>query len=579
MENAMEASYVAMVTGRAPAELRIENVQIVDVLSGEIRKGTVCVGAGRILGFSEMEAREVVDGQGAYLIPGLIDGHVHIESSMLCPARFAELILPFGTTTVVADPHEIANVKGMDGLRYMLEASRELPLSVRVMLSSCVPALPVEDSGAVLEAADLAPLLADPDVGGLAEMMNVPGLLGGAPDVLEKIAVAQASGKVIDGHAPMLSGAGLDAYAALGVNTDHECTTPEELQERVARGMYVLMREGSAGREVKKLLPGVTPANQRRCLFCTDDRQPADILERGHINGILRLAVENGLDPVDAVRMATLNAAECYGLRDRGAIAPGLRADLVLVKDLKDFDVLACWAGGELVARNGKMARSLAMLDPGVLKSSVNLAPLPAKPFTVNVPSGRARVIGLLEHSLITECRVQDVAVREGGEVVLADNPGLLKIAVIERHHATGKMGVGLLDAQYGLKGGAIATTIAHDSHNIVVAGDDEDDMLLAVREMERIGGGIVMVSGGRVLAELPLPIGGLMSDEPAEAVANRLRELLKLAHEHYHIWEGADAFMTLSFLALPVIPHFKITARGLFDMGTFSFVDVDAEK
>ena len=579
MENAMEASYVAMVTGRAPAELRIENVQIVDVLSGEIRKGTVCVGAGRILGFSEMEAREVVDGQGAYLIPGLIDGHVHIESSMLCPARFAELILPFGTTTVVADPHEIANVKGMDGLRYMLEASRELPLSVRVMLSSCVPALPVEDSGAVLEAADLAPLLADPDVGGLAEMMNVPGLLGGAPDVLEKIAVAQASGKVIDGHAPMLSGAGLDAYAALGVNTDHECTTPEELQERVARGMYVLMREGSAGREVKKLLPGVTPANQRRCLFCTDDRQPADILERGHINGILRLAVENGLAPVDAVRMATLNAAECYGLRDRGAIAPGLRADLVLVKDLKDFDVLACWAGGELVARDGKMARSLAMLDPGVLKSSVNLAPLPAKPFTVNVPSGRARVIGLLEHSLITECRVQDVAVREGGEVVLTDNPGLLKIAVIERHHATGKMGVGLLDAQYGLKGGAIATTIAHDSHNIVVAGDDEDDMLLAVREMERIGGGIVMVSGRRVLAELPLPIGGLMSDEPAEAVANRLRELLKLAHEHYHIWEGADAFMTLSFLALPVIPHFKITARGLFDMGTFSFVDVDAEK
>ena len=579
MENAMEASYVAMVTGRAPAELRIENVQIVDVLSGEIRKGTVCVGAGRILGFSEMEAREVVDGQGAYLIPGLIDGHVHIESSMLCPARFAELILPFGTTTVVADPHEIANVKGMDGLRYMLEASRELPLSVRVMLSSCVPALPVEDSGAVLEAADLALLLADPDVGGLAEMMNVPGLLGGAPDVLEKIAVAQASGKVIDGHAPMLSGAGLDAYAALGVNTDHECTTPEELQERVARGMYVLMREGSAGREVKKLLPGVTPANQRRCLFCTDDRQPADILERGHINGILRLAVENGLAPVDAVRMATLNAAECYGLRDRGAIAPGLRADLVLVKDLKDFDVLACWAGGELVARDGKMARSLAMLDPGVLKSSVNLAPLPAKPFTVNVPSGRARVIGLLEHSLITECRVQDVAVREGGEVVLADNPGLLKIAVIERHHATGKMGVGLLDAQYGLKGGAIATTIAHDSHNIVVAGDNEDDMLLAVREMERIGGGIVMVSGGRVLAELPLPIGGLMSDEPAEAVANRLRELLKLAHEHYHIWEGADAFMTLSFLALPVIPHFKITARGLFDMGTFSFVDVDAEK
>ena len=575
----MGASYFDMVTGRAPAELRIDNVQIVDVLSGEIRPGSVCVGHGRILGFSRLEAAEVVDGQGAFLIPGLIDGHVHIESSMLCPARFAELILPFGTTTVVADPHEIANVKGMDGLRYMLEASRGLPLSVRIMLSSCVPALPVEDAGAVLEAADIAPLLSDPDVGGLAEMMNVPGLLGGAPDVLEKLAVTQAAGKVIDGHAPLLFGADLDAYAALGVNTDHECTSPEELQERVARGMYVLMREGSAGREVRKLLPGLTPGNMRRCLFCTDDRQPADILERGHINGILKLAVENGVDAVDAVRMATLNAAECYGMRDRGAIAPGRRADLVLVKDLRDFDVLACWAGGELVAREGRIVRSLDMLDPGVLQSSVKLAPLPESPFSVKVPSGKARVIGLLEHSLITECRVQNVVTSADGEVELADNPGLLKIAVVERHHATGKMGVGLLDAQYGLKGGAVATTIAHDSHNIVVAGDDEGDMLLAVQEMERIGGGIVMVSKGKVIAELPLPIGGLMSDRPAEEVAQKLRELLGLARSHYDIWEGADAFMTLSFLALPVIPHFKITARGLFDMGTFSFVDVDAGK
>ena len=575
----MGASYFDMATGRAPADLRIDNVQIVDVLSGEIRPGSVCVGHGRILGFSTLEAEETVDGQGAFLIPGLIDGHVHIESSMLCPARFAELVLPFGTTTVVADPHEIANVKGMDGLRYMLEASRELPLSVRVMLSSCVPALPVEDAGAVLGAADIAPLLSDPDVGGLAEMMNVPGLLGGAPDVQEKLAVTQKAGKVVDGHAPLLGGADLDAYAALGVNTDHECTSPEELKERVARGMYVLMREGSAGREVKKLLPGLTPGNMRRCLFCTDDRQPADILERGHINGILKLAVENGVDAVDAVRMATLNAAECYGMRDRGAIAPGRRADLVLVKDLCDFEVLACWAGGELVARDGCMLRSLDMLDPGVLRSSVNLAPLPVRPFSVKAPSGKARVIGLLEHSLITECRVQDVVTREGGEVELADNPGLLKIAVIERHHATGKVGVGLLDAQYGLKGGAIATTIAHDSHNIVVAGDDEADMFLAVQEMERIGGGIVMVSKGEVIAELPLPIGGLMSDRPAEEVAQKLRELLGLARAHYDIWEGADAFMTLSFLALPVIPHFKITARGLFDMGTFSFVDVDAEK
>lgn len=575
----MEASYFDMVTGRAPAELRIDNVRIVDVFSDEVRLGSVCIGDGRILGFTKMEALEVFDGQGAYLIPGLIDGHVHIESSMLCPARFAELILPFGTTTVVADPHEIANVKGMDGLRYMLEASRELPLSVRLMLSSCVPALPIEDSGATLEAADLAPMLSDPDVGGLAEMMNVPGLLDGAPDVLAKVGIARAAGKVVDGHAPMLSGRSLDAYVALGVSTDHECTTPEELRERVARGMYVLLREGSAGREVKKLLPGLTPGNHRRCLFCTDDRQPADILERGHINGILKMAVEGGLDAVDAVRMATLNAAECYGMRDRGAIAPGLRADLVLVKDLKEFKVLACWAQGRLVAREGRMVDKLDMLWPGLLHSSVNIAPLPERPFSVKAASGKARVIGLQAHSLITECRVQDVAVAEDGEVELAANPGLLKVAVIERHHATGKIGAGLLDAQYGLRNGAIATTIAHDSHNIVVAGDNEDDMLLAVRELERIGGGIVMTSAGKVLDELPLPIGGLMSDQPADEVARKLNELLRLACFHYRIWEGADAFMTLSFLALPVIPHFKITARGLFDSDTFSFVDVDAAK
>ena len=575
----MAASYFDMVTGRAPAELRIDNARIVDVFSGEIRNGSVCIGAGRILGFSAREAEEVVDAQEGYLLPGLIDGHVHIESSMLCPARFAETILPFGTTTVMADPHEIANVKGMAGLRYMLEASRDLPLSVKVMLSSCVPALPVEDAGAVLTAGELAPLMADPGVGGLAEMMNVPGLLGGDPDVLAKLELAQAAGKVIDGHSPMLTGADLDAYAGLGVSTDHECTTPEELKERVSRGMYVLLREGSAGREVLRLLPGLTPENQRRCLFCTDDRQPADILERGHINGILRMAVAAGLDPVAAVRMATLNAAECYGMRDRGGIAPGRRADLVLVKDLKDFEVAACWARGELVAREGRMTRPLAMLEPGELRSSIQLAELPARPFSVKVPSGKARVIGLLPHSLLTECRVQDVKTAADGEVELADNPGLLKIAVLERHHATGKIGVGLLDAQYGLRGGAIATTIAHDSHNIVTAGDNEDDMLAAVREVERIGGGIVMVSGGKVLDELPLPIGGLMSDRPAEEVAENLKDLLALADSHYHIWEGADAFMTLSFLALPVIPRFKITARGLFDGDTFSFVEADAEK
>ena len=568
-----------MATVRIPADVRIDNVRVMDVFGGTVREGCVCFGQGRILGFSRLEAREVVDGGGRYLLPGFIDGHVHIESSMLCPARFAELVLPFGTTTVMADPHEIANVKGMAGLRYMLEASRELPLDVHVMLSSCVPALPVEDAGAVLGADDIAPLLSDEKVGGLAEMMNVPGLLSGDDDVLEKLERTLAAGKVIDGHAPLLSGAELDVYAALGVRTDHECTTVEELQARVSRGMYVLLREGSASRDLLKLLPGLTPENQRRCLFCTDDRQPADILRRGHIVNNVRMAVAAGVDPVSAVRMATLNAAECYGLRDRGGIAPGLRADLVLVEDLESFRVLSCWAGGELVAKEGRMLRSLPQRNPGELYRSVVLAPLPERPFSVRVPSGRARIIGLLPHSLITECLVRPVQTTADGEVELSLNPGLVKIAVLERHHATGKIGVGLMEGRYGLRGGAIATTIAHDSHNIVVAGDDEEDMLFAVRELERMEGGIVMVSGKKVLSSLSLPVGGLMSENSAEEVAGRLKKLLEVASSHYHIWEGADAFMTLSFMALPVIPRLKITARGLFDTDTFSFVDVDAER
>lgn len=568
--------FMEQAMGRAPADLRIDNARIVGVYTGTVWEAPVSIAQGRILGFTALEARTVVDAGGRYLLPGLIDGHVHIESSMLCPARFAETVLPFGTTTVIADPHEIANVQGLAGLYYMLKASRELPLDVRIMLSSCVPALPMEDAGAVLTAAELASLMEDPRVAGLGEMMNVPGVLGGDADVLEKIRLALVLGKQVDGHSPGLAGRELDAYAASGVNTDHECTTPEELHDRVRRGMYVLLREGSATRDLLRLLPGVTPENARRCLFCTDDRQPVDILERGHINCHLRMAVEAGLDPVTAVRMATLNAAECYGLKDKGGIAPGKWADLVLVDDLRDFQVRSVWSEGRLVAENGHMLEELPLLDPGELRGSVNIAPLPEQPFALPVPTGRARVITLQPHSLVTRNEVRDVRVTSAGLFDFRLNPDVLKIAVVERHRATGRIGVGLLDGRYGLRGGAIATTVAHDSHNIVVAGDNDEDMRLAVEEMARLGGGVVMTAGGSVLAELPLPIGGLMSDRPAPEVAATLRELLRLAHEHYHIWDQADAFMTLSFLALPVIPDLKITARGLFDVAAFRFVDVD---
>lgn len=562
-------------TGRAPVDFRLDNAHVVDVFSGTIWETSVCVAQGKIAGFTRLEAAWVVDAQGRYLLPGLIDSHVHIESSMLCPARFAETVLPFGTTTVVADPHEIANVKGLDGLRYMMDATRHLPLDVRFMLPSCVPALPMEDAGAALGAMELEPLLADPRVSGLGEMMNAPGVLTGDPDVLDKIRAAQARGKRIDGHSPGLTGRDLDAYIAAGISTDHECTTLAELEDRMRRGMYVLLREGSASHDLQRLLPGVMRGNARRCLFCTDDRHPADILKNGHINLHLRMAVAAGLDPVTAVRMATLNAAECYNLQGKGGIAPGWQADLVLVEDLHAFRVASVWSKGQLVAEQGHMLEELPLLNPGSLAGSVHLAPLPEDPFALRIPGNKARVIKLLPRSLVTEHDIQNVKTLPDGRFDFTLNPGLLKIAVLERHHATGKIGVGLLDRNYGLQNGAIATTVSHDSHNVVVAGDNDADMRLAVEEVAHLGGGVVMAAGGRVLASLPLPIGGLMSDRPAAEVAGKLKELLRLAHDHYNIWDEADAFMTLSFMALPVIPHLKITARGLFDVDAFSFVDV----
>ncbi len=572
----LDTTFFDQAAGRLPADLLLENVRLVDVFSGVVAETSVSVGSGRILGFGPREARQTLDGAGRFLLPGLIDAHAHIESSMLCPARFAEVVLPRGTTTVVADPHEIANVKGLDGIRYMLESTRQLPLDVRIMLPSCVPALPGEDAGATLEAPDLAPLLADARVPGLGEMMNTPGVLAGDPAVLAKIADALACGKRVDGHSPGLSGRALDAYAAAGVATDHECTTVDEMLGRIRRGMYVLLREGSAAHDLANLLPGVTPENARRCLFCTDDRHVADILKRGHIDTHLRMAVAAGLDPLTAVRMATLNAAECYGLRGKGGIAPGWAADMILVDDLRDFNVRAVWAGGRLIAENGRMLAALPHQDPGKLRDSVRLAPLPPNPFALRVPSGRARVIRLVPHSLLTENKELDVRVTPEGFFRCELNPGLLKIAVLERHHATGKIGLGLLDANYGLRGGAIATTIAHDSHNIVVAGDNDADMELAVREVARLKGGIVMTADGAVLAALPLPIGGLMSDGTGLEVAEKLREMLALAKDYYRISDEADAFMTLSFLALPVIPHLKITPNGLFDVDGFERVAVE---
>ena len=394
--------------GRSPADLLILNAKLVDVLTGEIRETDVSVGGGKILGFARTEAVKTIDAQGAYLLPGLIDAHIHIESSMVSPARFAGLVLPRGTTSVVADPHEIANVHGLEGIRYMLENGRHLPLNIFIALPSCVPATPFEDAGATLAAEELEELIDDPKVTGIGEMMNYPGVVTGDYDVLAKIRLGTSHGKIVDGHAPGLLGRDLDAYLVTGISTTHECGTLEEMRENLRRGCYVLLREGSAAKNLRTLLPGVTPGNARRCAFCCDDLHVEDIVSDGHMDNHLRIAVSMGMDPVQAVTLCTLNAAECFGLRSKGAVAPGRDADFILVDDLKDFRVRKVFTAGRLIAEDGKVLSPLDDAAAGAPSHSIHIRPLGDDALALPVRTGRARVIGLQPRSLVTLNLVRD---------------------------------------------------------------------------------------------------------------------------------------------------------------------------
>ena len=550
---------IRMARGLEPTDLCVEHVNVVDVFSRTLlRDISVTAGDGVFLGFgpSGLPARRRMDARGRFMLPGLMDAHLHLESTMLTPAEFARLVVPHGTAAVVADPHEIANVLGLAGLRYLLESSRDLPLDLRLALPSCVPCTPFEDSGAVLAAADLAPLMGHERVCALGEMMNYPGLLQ----------------------------ARLDAYYGTGVASDHECESPEEVVQRLARGMYVFVRHGSAARNLPALLRTVHVNNAHRCCFCTDDSSPADLLERGHMDEILRLAVAEGLDPLLAVGMATLNGCVFYDMRDRGGIAPGWAADFCLVDDLRGFRVREVFRAGRQVAQEGRLCVELPAAPPSSdVLDTIHIAPLTQEALRLPVPSGRARVMGLTPQSLITRALILPVAL-DRGCFDPQQNPGLAKIAVVERHKATGKVGVGILhgylrpDAVFN---GAIATSIAHDSHNIVVAGGNDRDMLAAVESLRAMGGGICCLQRGRTLAALPLPlpVAGLISPEPGREVAARKAALLATARRHFSLNPDLDPVMALSFMALPVIPELKLTARGLFDVQGFSFVPVDAEK
>lgn len=563
------ARRIRVARGAEPADLVVAGGRVVDVLTQQVREGDVAVVGDRIAAVGppgSLAGAVVVEARGRYLAPGFIDAHVHIESSMVAPGRFADAVLPHGTTTIVSDPHEIANVLGVAGVEWMLRASEGLDLSVLMMAPACVPASPLETSGARLVAEDLVGLASrHARVLGLAEMMNYPGVLAGDPVELEKLAAF--SGLLVDGHAPAVLGDALQAYLGAGVVSDHECLTADEAREKVAHGMMVFLREATNARNLLDVLPAVTAGNARRFAFCTDDRVPGELLDQGSIDALVRMAVGAGLDPVVAITLATLNAAEHYGLRDRGAVAPGRRADLVLFERLEDIRPDVVIAGGRVVARGGERVGGGAAA-PDALPPTMNVAWRDSLELARG--GDRVKAIGLIEDQLITTAETASLA--PGSSAGPDPSQDLLRLSVVERHHATGNVGSGFVRG-FGLRGGALASSVAHDSHNIVVAAADDGDALVAARAVAELGGGLVVASGGEVRATVPLPLAGLMADRPPREVADQLANAESVARE-LGCRVGAP-FMALSFLALPVIPSLKLTDQGLVDVDAFALTDV----
>lgn len=584
------SDFLPIARGDEAADLVLRNGRVINVFTGEIIDADIAIAEDTIVGVgpgelascddaARFDGEEEVDLGRRYVCPGLIDAHVHVESSMVTPPHFARAVLPRGTTTVVSDPHEIANVCGADGVRYMLDVSEGLPLTLNVMLPSCVPATHMATAGAELTADDLADLADLPRVIGLAEFMNVPGLVLGDPMAVAKVEAFHS--RVIDGHAPDVSGRWLQAYVGAGPGSDHECTTVDEMVEKLRLGMMVFLRQATGARNLRDLVPAVTTANSRRCGFCTDDRHPADLLDEGHIDHLIRLAVAEGLDPVTAIRMATLNAAEWFRLRNRGAVAPGKRADLVVFSNLLDFRAELVFAGGRLVAENGELVEAWPepSVDASAVRGTVDVD-WDEVSFAISTPDPgvetiETRVIGLVPDQIVTEHLAEAVPV-QGGEAVSDIERDILKLAVIERHRGTGNVGLGFVRG-LGLELGALAGSVGHDAHNLIVAGCDDASMMTAARRVGGLGGGLVAAVGEEVLGEVPLPIGGLMADRPLETVRREMDDLVQAARglgSKLH-----DPLMTLGFLALEVIPALKLTDQGLVDVEQFDFVPLFVEE
>ena len=555
---------IAAAAGREPADLVLKNATFVNVFSNELSTMDIAVAEGLIVGMGSYQGRSEVDCTGKIVLPGFLDAHIHLESPLVSPTEFVKAVLPHGTTTVVTDPHEIANVMGTDGIEYMLQATEDLPVDVRFMLPSCVPATPLDESGAILDYRAIDSFYDHPRVQGLAEMMNFVGAINGDEQTVEKIVAAQAHHKKIDGHAPDLQGNDLNAYIAAGVYSDHECHDVKDAIAKLERGQFIMIREGTAARNLEALMPLLTGKYADRCMFCTDDKHPNDLLEKGHIDYIVKKAISLGADPITAVKVACHNAARYFLLNNRGGISPGYLADFVIIDNFQDFNIEQVYKKGVLMVDHGEIQDFPSPeIEPYLVErahKTFHVAALTAEDFAEKRPRG---IIGMVDGEITT--------VDAGYSDRIDVEYDVLKIAVVERHKNTHHIGIGYIQG-YGLKSGAVATSISHDSHNIIVVGTNETDMAASVNRVVELNGGIVVWDGGQPVAEVPLAIAGIMSDEPLVTVNEKLETAKDAAHK-LGVNPGIDPFMTLSFMALPVIPSLRITTRGVFDVTTQSYV------
>ncbi|WP_420828134.1 adenine deaminase [Cytobacillus citreus] len=561
---------------RIPADLVVKNGRIINVFTREILTDNIAIVDGYFAGIGDFEGYETIDAAGKYIVPGFIDGHVHIESAMVTPSEFSNVVLPHGVTTIIADPHEIANVSGTDGIEYMLNASEGIPLDVLFMLPSCVPATHFENSGATLGHTDLEPFYSHPRVIGLGEVMDYPSILYKDEKMLNKLLDADLKGKCIDGHASGIDSDGINVYMAAGIRTDHECVSSQEALDRLRKGMYVMLREGSAAKDLVSLLKAVNENNARRCLFVTDDKHLDELINEGSINYNVKVAIQEGLDPLLAIQMATLNAAECFGLKTKGAIAPGYEADFLILNELDSIDIEQVFKSGKLAAKIGTVINtSQPKITPfPSIIDSVNISPISKNDLNIKVSEGKkANIIKIIPNMIITKHLIEEIK-NVNGFFQPNTKDDHLKIAVLERHHNTGNIGLGIIKG-LEMKSGAIASTVSHDSHNIVAAGTNDDDLIKAISLTAEMKGGLVIVENGQLLASLPLPIAGLMSDMDSQYIYERIEELNQALIKIGCTMEF-NPFVTLSFLALPVIPEIKLTDIGLFDVKMFKHLEVE---